>query len=275
MKKHKHYLLVFFLLCFLSNQLPAQERIKAGILTTIEKDYPDSQVDGYLLYLPKSYDQSKKRYPLLMFLQGSLAVGGEVSSIAMGEIPKMLKDETDMNNPLNQLLLDSFIVVCPHIRDGQYFEQEPAFRSILQELQETYRIDSDRISLTGLSRGGMGSWGLAETMSDVFAAVAPMAGGVWMVDDFSKMKEVSFWVAHANQDPSLVFPPVKEAVEKIEALTEEKFFRLNTPKPFTEEYLEHKRIFNIFDRDIHNVWDDVYESLQFYRWLLRQRKNGI
>lgn len=271
--KHSTIILLIFLFALSTSQLAAQDQAEPGIQITIERSYPNSQVDGFLLYLPQSYKKNTHSYPLLMFLQGSAAVGGPVSGIAMGEIPMMLEKETDMSKRLNQMLLDSFIVVCPHIRDGQYFEEEEVLREIIEELKDRYRVDAQRIYLTGLSRGGMGSWGLAASMYDVFAAVAPMAGGVWMVEDFSAMKELSFWVAHANEDPSLVFPPIKEAVEKIEALGAEKFFRMNTAKTFSQEYLKHKNIFTVFERDIHNVWDDVYTSTQFYSWLLLQRKN--
>ncbi|MEM8891248.1 MAG: hypothetical protein AAGD28_24935 [Bacteroidota bacterium] len=272
----KKSVIILLLLLFVSSsfQLHAQDKVVPGKQIAIEHSFPNSQVDGFLLYLPQSYENRTKAYPLLMFLQGSAAVGGPVSGIAMGEIPMMLKEETDMSSRLNQILLDSFIVVCPHIRDGQYYEEEEVLREIISELKDTYRVDDRRIYLTGLSRGGMGSWGLAESMSDIFAAVAPMAGGVWMVENFSSMKALSFWVAHANEDPSLAFPPIEEAVEKLEALGADKFFRMNTAKTFSTEYLKHKNIFTIFERDIHNVWDDVYTSTQFYTWLLRQRKNA-
>lgn len=47
---------------------------------------------------------------------------------------------------------------------------------ILDQVEQTYRTDADRVYLTGLSYGGFGTWYMASQFPDRFAAVAPVVG---------------------------------------------------------------------------------------------------
>lgn len=50
------------------------------------------------------------------------------------------------------------------------------FRAIIDALRKDHSIDPKRVYATGMSNGGMMSYRLACEMSDVFAAIAPVAG---------------------------------------------------------------------------------------------------
>jgi hypothetical protein len=52
-----------------------------GKFTTFGGDFAGGVVDGYSVYLPSSYGQSDKSYPVIMFLSGGCAVGGEVEDM--------------------------------------------------------------------------------------------------------------------------------------------------------------------------------------------------
>ena len=48
---------------------------------------------------------------------------------------------------------------------------------LLDEIVEKYKVDQDRIYVTGLSMGGFGTWSLAGYTPERFAAIAPICGG--------------------------------------------------------------------------------------------------
>ena len=50
--------------------------------------------------------------------------------------------------------------------------------AILDETLARYRVDPDRVYLTGLSYGGFGTWYLASRHPQRFAAIAPIIGGL-------------------------------------------------------------------------------------------------
>ena len=48
---------------------------------------------------------------------------------------------------------------------------------LLEKTLNNYRVDKDRVYITGLSMGGYGTWALATKRPDLFAAAVPICGG--------------------------------------------------------------------------------------------------
>lgn len=140
----------------------------------------DGRERSYLLYVPASVDWSKP-VPLVLVFHGGTG-NGKSARIMSG-----FDQVADQNG---------FIVVYPdgtgRISDdiiltwngGEccgYARQENVddigfVRAIVAELQSQVNIDSKRIYATGLSNGGILSHHLACEASDLFAAIAPVAG---------------------------------------------------------------------------------------------------
>ena len=273
MKKH-----IFFIGLMLSGVFAICQSVSAGELHTIEKTYSGGVIDGYTFYLPKSYEKHKKSYPLILFFQGGSAVGGEVSVVNGWGIPKLLRDETDLSNTRNQYLLDSFIVVSPHMKGGnfderQWYQQTDALKELLAEVQKNYSVDVSRRYVTGLSRGGHGTWGVAARMADEFAAAIPICGGLHGVDDFAPLKKLPIWVAHNTGDGTVDYNESVEAVEEIEKLGGDKFFVINEVTGFSKKFLKQKHIFSSYDKEGHDAWTPLYGSLELYQWMLKQRRD--
>src|SRR5207245_1577857 len=49
--------------------------------------------------------------------------------------------------------------------------------ALLAEVAQDYRVDPERIYLTGISMGGYGTWSLAASHPDRWAAIVPICGG--------------------------------------------------------------------------------------------------
>jgi len=130
-----------FLILFFLSIMPsatAQETTttsKIATFKTIEKQYPNSTIDGYNIYLPSSYTKENKDFPILIFLQGGLGVGGEVDKIYNWTLPKMLKDAETLDNELRTLVADTFIVLMPHISEGQFYNNTVALKPFLMKLK--------------------------------------------------------------------------------------------------------------------------------------------
>ncbi len=81
---------------------------------------------------------------------------------------------------------EGFIVVAPdYINDLSY--DGSATQPILQVIAETqaaYHIDASRIYMTGFSMGGMNTITTGFANPDIFAAIAPMAGGNTVPDSY-------------------------------------------------------------------------------------------
>ena len=227
-------------------------------------------VDGYALYLPLSHGQREEPYPLLVFLQGAFGVGGPVSDLDNWGLLRLVRDESDLSIERNRLLLDEFVIVAPHIREGQYHDSPEAMRAILDEMESEYGTDPQRVLVTGLSRGGHGSWGLGAELAERVAAIAPVGGGPWHVEDKSPLIDTAIWIAHNGRDHAVAIAEVERAIAELEAMRGEEFLRSDPIAVSATDFLERPLVFTSFADGGHDAWTDLYTRPAFYRWLLRQ-----
>ena len=79
--------------------------------------------------------------------------------------------------------------------------QDIAFtRAMIDRLEADYCVDAGRIFSTGFSYGGIMSFTIACQMSDVFRAVAPMAGAMFAGCRNGTTNPIALWGAHGNTD---------------------------------------------------------------------------
>ena len=86
--------------------------------------------------------------------------------------------------------------------------QDVAFvRALLASLSSSYCVDQNRIMSVGMSYGGMMSYTLGCQMSDVFRAIAPIAGASFGGGRGSTcgMNPVAVWAAHGTADEQVTF----------------------------------------------------------------------
>jgi predicted peptidase len=199
----------------------------------------------YLLFLPKDYGKTRKTFPLIMYLHGGSLRGDDVEKLRTAGLPRLL--EEDKSFP--------FVVVSPLCPAGEIWTDTEMLIGILNEVYSKYRVDIDRVYLTGHSMGGRGTWYLAYKHPERFAAIAPMSAistiSVWT----NKLKNVPVWAFHGAKDN---VAPIEETKTLVARLKED-----GGNVKFTE----------LSDRD-HFILD-MYEDKQLYQWFLqhnRQRK---
>ncbi|MEM7312314.1 MAG: protein kinase, partial [Planctomycetota bacterium] len=246
------------------SEIIGDEGVPGEFVTVIES--LGKNIDGYTIYLPDSYSDNAALYPVIIYLQGAFGVGGEVSRVNKWGLPKLVSDLREVDSDLRELVRDRFIIVSPHIKGGDYFDDVMATKKILKEVTSRHRVDLTRVYLTGLSHGGAGTWGIASRLEDTFAAAAPLAGQVYGVKYKSKLAKTPMWVAHNTKDN---FAPVATVVSKLNKLSKTRFKSIDASDQVTEEDLEHKKILMTEKTDDHDAWSRVYVDPQFYRWLLR------
>ena len=136
---------------------------------------------SYLIHVPASYNEDEP-VPLVVVLHGG---GGNA---------EYSEDVTGFSEKSDE---EGFIVVYP---DGNGFfryrlltwnagfccgyalenniDDVGFIETVVDHLMDTYSIDSKRIYATGMSNGGMMTYRLGAELSDIFAAIAPVAGSI-------------------------------------------------------------------------------------------------
>jgi predicted esterase len=119
--------------------------------------------------LPAGYSPREKAWPLLITLHGT---GGQAQN--------MLAVTTAMARPLEP---DLIIAAPQSIQDGVFEFTEDEVDQPLQlllDLHRRYRIDPDRVYLTGYSKGGHATCIIALMTADRWAGAVPLAGTVML-----------------------------------------------------------------------------------------------
>ena len=192
----------------------------------------------YLLFLPEGYEGDKeKRWPLMLFLHGAGESGDDLAKVKAHGPPKLVESKKDF----------PFVVVSPQ-SPGRGWNPDTLF-ALIEDIKKSYRVDADRVYLTGLSMGGYGSWALSAAHPEVFAAIAPICGG-GNPKDASKIKDLPIWVFHGAKDSTV---PLARSEEMVKALKEAGAGEVK---------------FTVYPEAGHDSWTETYNNAELYKWLL-------
>jgi predicted peptidase len=188
-----------------ANQLPTEVQLQASfaIPAVLDGQPTIHREMRYLLYLPRGYDASQDiLWPLIVFLHGSGDDDYDSAFVLSYGLPAVLQaGDQPADFP--------FIVVSPQAFPGGTWWTDdalPALDALLGEVLQTYRADPDRVYLTGLSMGGYGSWYLATTYPDRFAAMVSVSGSGYRTpflpgeETLCRMKDLAVWAIHGALD---------------------------------------------------------------------------
>ncbi len=111
--------------------------------------------------------------------------------------------------------------------------EEQYVLAILDELKRTFAVDTNRVYLAGHSMGGYGTWSIGPRHADLFAAISPQAGGVFVMGGgaggkveiadgiVSNLKNLPIWFYNSTDDPQVRPDSSIRAAERLEELKAE------------------------------------------------------
>lgn len=200
----------------------------------------------FLLYLPSGFDpHAATRYPLLIFLHGSGEAGYDIEKVKVNGPPKLVASRPDF----------PFILASPQATNNVLRGFDPVMLdAMLDELLARLPIDPDRVYLTGLSMGGIWSYGWASLRPDRFAAIAPVCGS-WDTIDACRLKGVPVWAFHGAKDDIV---PIRDDQAMIDAINA----------------CGGAARLTVYPDAGHDAWTATYASQSLYDWLLQQRRTA-
>lgn len=200
----------------------------------------------YLLFLPQGYhDDPSRRWPLILFLHGADERGDDLSLLKRHGLPKLL-DERPGEFP--------FVVVSPQCPEGRVWDVDMLL-ALLDEVCASHAVDPDRVYVTGLSMGGMGTFALALAAPHRFAAAAPVCGWGNPLEVRPEHASLPFWVFHGEADDKV---PAALSAQMVAALQ-----AVGAPVRYT-----------VYPGVGHDAWTPTYANPELYRWFLAHRRAG-
>ena len=232
-----------------------------------------NNVGGYLESLPVGYDANpQKKYPLIIFFHGIGEVGNgsaaSLEKVAANGIPKLIKQGKFPASFRSGGQDYSFIVISP-----QYVSStghEAYVGEVIKHCLQKYRVDEERIYLTGLSMGGGVTYGYSSSSN---AAAGQLAAALYVCPaasvntNRSKLLAASglpVWATHSRGDAVVKSSISVNLVNGINAFN---------PKPAAK--------LTIFESNSHDAWSKTYDinyrenGLNIYEWMLQYKRGKV
>lgn len=122
---------------------------------------------------------------------------------------------------------------------------------------KTYAVDEDRLYLTGLSMGGMGTWDAGAARPDLFAALVPICGRCKDVAASAPRLASSWiWAFHGDADKDVDPQGTTEIVEAIKAAG-------GTRVQMT-----------LYEGARHDSWTRTYDNPAVFEWMLSRKRDS-
>jgi predicted peptidase len=115
-----------------------------------------------------------------------------------------------------------------------------------------YKVDTNRLYVTGISMGGTGTWDLAIAYPRRFAAIIPICGRT-KPEEAGRIKDLPIWVFHGEKDDIRLPEESQNMVNALRAL--------GSPVKFT-----------LYPEADHDAWTETYNNPDLWKWLMEQRK---
>ena len=122
----------------------------------------------YLLYYPDNLDLSKKN-PLVVYIHGAGECGANTS--------KMYRENGKFVNNMRKGRLKDAIYLAPqcNCQDGNFYICEKDFIDLINKVASEYNVNTNKISLTGISSGGSSAQRLLSKNPGFFSGAALLA----------------------------------------------------------------------------------------------------
>jgi dienelactone hydrolase len=222
-------------------------KTETGMLVKAYRADWDGTLQPYALSVPANYQPGqpgkKAAWPLVVALHGAFSDHRHNLRRVFGLDNR--PGETDAEASRNELPLPHVpaLVVSPFGR-GELMGYEGLggddVMRVLADVRRAYDVDPDRITLTGLSMGGGGTWQIGLRHPELFAAIAPVCG-VTDVRRLVRAPEAAFYdlpaiealsplavaenaarmqvyIFHGSKDPTVPVGDSRRMVERYKAL---------------------------------------------------------
>ncbi|NNE47286.1 MAG: T9SS type A sorting domain-containing protein [Rhodothermales bacterium] len=151
---------------------------------------------------------------------------------------------------------------------------------LLDSLASEFNIDLDRVYVTGLSMGGIGTFEAVFHDPERFAAAIPMSGG-YVPSALSRFGDVPFFVFHGKKDTAVPWVFSTQMVSAFEETGRTAVYTDCGPFQCSEMSVAEldsalatrpNLVFVSHPNDGHVIWEESYDSRGLHAWLFDQHR---
>jgi predicted peptidase len=205
---------------------------------------------AYAVWLPPGYDRSRA-WPCIVFMNGS----GECGTDGLKQTWQGIGPELQ-GHPERW----PFVVVLPQKprEDEEWEEHEDLVFGALEAVQKGFRIDPERIALTGISQGGHGAWTIGARHPDRWSCLVPVCGYGRALTVASRIAKLPVWAFQGALDDVVDPRETQGIVAELARRKQEG----GHPGPR----------FTLYPDLGHGCWAAAYADSALPAWMLAQRR---
>lgn len=199
----------------------------------------------YALFVPRNIPKGTK-LPMIVFLHGIGESGSDLSKpLSVGMAPFVADQAHSFD----------FFVLFPQSRGGWDEDSQDAVDVInaINDVKAAYPVDPDRISLTGLSTGGYGTFAIGAKYKDVWAALVPMCPSGGAAKHGQTLATMTIWAIENSADPFVAPGSMASTLGAIKK-------HGGNPRH------------TVYPAFGHNCWETAYGEGELFAWLRGQRR---
>ncbi len=196
----------------------------------------------YVIRRPENETEGKK-YPLVIYLHGAGGRGRDIS---------LVKNHCFFAH--SEPFLKNAFSVAPQCYANSWFDIFEQLQDFIQFAISDEAVDRERVYLIGASMGGYGTWQMAMTRPELFAALVPICGG-GMYWNAGRLVNTAIWAFHGDSDPTVLPEESKKLIDNITA------------------WGGKKAKLTILENTAHNAWEPAFCNAEMWKWLLEQKNS--
>ena len=204
-----------------------------------------------VVYVPGGYDPDRK-WPLVVFLHGMGERGDDGRRQAEVGIGKAIRQHPERFPCLVVMPQCSISTTWTSSKNRKGAPASKHIDAAIEHVIEKYNVDENRVSRTGLSMGGYGTFSYGALNIERFSALMPICGG-GNPNNAAALAKKPMWVFHGGADPVVNPDQSKRMVEAIRDAGGE------------VRYTEYPGVG-------HNSWDKAYGTEEAIEWMLAQSR---
>ena len=196
----------------------------------------------YAVEYPRDFSEEGS-YPLVIYLPGAGSRGRNTSLITghgfFSETAPFLRDA---------------LRVMPQCYADSWFDIFEQLQDFVASVIARPEVDKARVYLCGASMGGYGTWQLAMSRPEWFAAILPICGG-GMYWNASRLSKMGVWAFHGDDDPTVLCVESEKMVNAVNA------------------FGGSARL-TVYPNCQHNAWTPTFRDPAVWKWLLSQKNQN-
>lgn len=198
----------------------------------------------YLVRYPRGYEEGKK-YPVILFLHGAGTRGSDIDILIRNPFFVLTDRHEDF----------PFVTVAPQcLQNETWFDVFERLKAFVRMVSSARFTDPDRLYVMGNSMGGYGTWHIAMSCPEYFAAAVPVCGG-GMYWNAGRLVNLPIWAFHGDIDNVV---SLRESENMVNTVNVKGGNARLTVYPNTK----------------HDSWTATFSNPEVFAWLLTHRRHG-